>query len=57
MMHSRAYFCPNPSKQNISITLVHFWTNVEDVGPAWYKCYTNASGLLGFGSFFCFWDP
>ena len=31
--------------QNICITFVHCWTNVEDV--ALYKCYTNVLCLLG----------
>ena len=26
---------------NIGITFVQWWTNVEDVGPTLYKCYTN----------------
>ena len=29
------------STQNICMTFVQCWTNVEDVGPALYKCYTN----------------
>ena len=27
--------------QNICITFVQCWINVEDVGPTLYKCYTN----------------
>ena len=27
--------------QNICITFMQYWTNVEDVGPTLYKCYTN----------------
>ena len=27
--------------QNISITFIQCWTNVKDVGPTLYKCYTN----------------
>ena len=27
--------------QNICITFIQCWTNVEDVGPTLYKCYTN----------------
>ena len=27
--------------QNICIPFVQRWTNVEDVGPTLYKCYTN----------------
>ena len=26
---------------NICITFVQCWTNVKDVGPRLYKCYTN----------------
>ena len=33
--------------QNICITFIQCWTNVEDVGPALYKCYTNVLCLLG----------
>ena len=33
--------------QNICITIIQFWTNVEDVGPTLYKCYTNVLCLLG----------
>ena len=35
--------------QNICrpITFVQYWTNVGDVGPALYKCYTNVLCLLG----------
>ena len=29
---------------------VQCWTNVEDVRPMLYKCFTNASCLLGWGS-------
>ena len=34
-------------RQNICITFVQCWTNVEDVGPTLYKCYTNILCLLG----------
>ena len=37
--------------QNICITSVQCWTNVEDVGPTLYKCYTNVLCLLRSGSF------
>ena len=38
----------DPSKtQNICITFIQCWTNVEDVGPTLYKCYTNVLCLLG----------
>ena len=33
--------------QNICITFMQCWTNVEDVGPTLYKCYTNVLCLLG----------
>ena len=33
--------------QNIFITFIQCWTNVEDVGPTLYKCYTNVLCLLG----------
>ena len=33
--------------QNICIKFVQCWTNVEDVGPTLYKCYTNVLCLLG----------
>ena len=29
------------------MTFVQCWTNVEDGGPALYKCYTNVLCLLG----------
>ena len=37
--------------QNICITFIQCWANVEDVGPTLYKCYANAvlrllSGIL-----------
>ena len=35
------------AKQNICITFIQRWTNVEDVGPTLYKCFTNVSCLLG----------
>ena len=34
--------------QNICITFIQCWTNVEDVGPTLYKCYTNVLYLLGY---------
>ena len=34
------------SARNICITFVQCWTNVEDVGPALHKCYTNVLCLL-----------
>ena len=33
--------------QNICITFIQRWTNVEDVGPTLYKCYANVLCLLG----------
>ena len=33
--------------QNICITFVQRRTNVFDVGPTMYKCYTNVLGSLG----------
>ena len=33
--------------QNICITFIQFWNNVEDVGPTLYKCYTTVLCLLG----------
>ena len=33
--------------QNICITFIQCWSNVEDVGPTLYKCYTNVFCLLG----------
>ena len=36
--------------QNICITFVQCWTNVEDVGPTLYKCYTSVLCLLGLSS-------
>ena len=33
--------------QNIYITFIQCWTNVEDVGPTLYKYYTNVVCLLG----------
>ena len=33
--------------QNICITFVKCWANVEDVGTTLYKCYTNVLCVLG----------
>ena len=38
---------PSQSTQSICITFIQCWTNVEDVGPTLYKCYTNVLCLLG----------
>ena len=40
-----AWVCP--VNTNICITFVQCWTNVEDVGPTLYKCYTNVLCFLG----------
>ena len=37
----RLAFLPSQQTQSICITFVQCWTNVEDVGPTLYKCYTN----------------
>ena len=34
--------------QNICITILQFWSNVENVGPTMYKCYTNILCSLGY---------
>ena len=34
--------------QNICITFMQCWSNVEDVEPELYKCYTNVLCVLGF---------
>ena len=53
-IHNRVMvFCRLPSEhitqqaQNICITFIQCWTNVEDVGPMLHKCYTNVLYLLG----------
>ena len=33
--------------QNICIQFIQCWTNVGDVGPTLFKCYTNLLCLLG----------
>ena len=41
----------NHSKhKTFCMTFMQCWTNVEDVGPALYKCYTNVLCLLGCGA-------
>ena len=42
------YLILTPATQNIWITFVQCWTNVEDVGPTLYKWYTNVLCLLGY---------
>ena len=37
---------PSQQTQNICMAFVECWTNVEDVGPTLYKCYTNVLCLL-----------
>ena len=37
---------PTQQAQNIWITFVQFWSNVEDVGSTLYKTYTNVLCLL-----------
>ena len=37
----------NQERQNIHITFRQCWTNIEEVGPPLYKCYTNVVCLLG----------
>ena len=32
--------------QNVCITFIQCWTNVENVGPTLYKCYANVLCLL-----------
>ena len=44
---SRFIWKPTQQTQNICMTFVQCWTYVEDVGPTWYKCYTNVLCLLG----------
>ena len=56
LSHHRAYIMIHHSilpvlglsqwTQNICIPFVQCWTNVEDVGPTLYKCYTNVLCLL-----------
>ena len=38
---------PTQQTENICITFIQCWTNVEDVGPTLYKCYTSVLCLLG----------
>ena len=40
------YIPQSQQTQNIHITLIQCWTNVFDVGPTLYKCYTNVLCLL-----------
>ena len=38
---------PPQQTQNICITFIQCWVNVEDVGPTLHKCYTYVLCLLG----------
>ena len=42
--------------QNICITCIQCWTNVEDAGPTLYKCYTNVLRLLRILYTFVYWE-
>ena len=50
---TRLYHLPRlmwpPIKHIFCITFVQCWTNVGDVGPTLYKCYTKGLCLLGSG--------
>ena len=46
-VHLQNHVYPIQQTQNICITFVQCWTNVEDVGLTLYKCYTNVLCLLG----------
>ena len=37
----------SPANTQKCITFIQRWTNVGDVGPMLYKCFTNVSCLLG----------
>ena len=39
------------STKNFCITFVQCWSNVEDVGPTLYKCYTKVLCFLGSSHF------
>ena len=41
------YVAYTKQTQNMCVTFVQCWTNVEDVGPTLYKCYANVLCLLG----------
>ena len=47
MIYSTLIYIITQQTQNICITFIQCWTNVEDVGPTLYKCYTNVLCLLG----------
>ena len=41
----------NQYTQNICMTFIQCWLNVEDVEPTLYKCYTNVLCWLGMDTF------
>ena len=41
--------CLQQQTQNFCITFIQRRSNVFDVGPTLYKCYTNVLCLLGYG--------
>ena len=43
--------------QNICITFIQCWTNVEDVGPTLYKCYTNVCWVYRCRCLPCGFEP
>ena len=45
LLDPKLYWHPANTKQLYDF--MQCWTNVEDVGPALYKCYTNVLCLLG----------
>ena len=46
-MYTKPWFLETiPVPRNICKTFVQCWSNVEDVGPMLYKCYTNVLCLL-----------
>ena len=46
LFHDLFNILPNQQAQNLSIAFVQRLSNVFDVGPALYKCYTNILRLL-----------
>ena len=47
------WWLPMQCAQNICITFIQCWTNVENVGPMLNKCYINGVCLLGWTFFVC----
>ena len=41
------------SQQDICMTFIQCWPNVEDVGPTLYKCYTNVLCCMVDGLLYC----